>query len=136
MLRGISRARQSLAASRRSFATHAPLPEKQCSSITPPYAALLRNLEEVRKILNRPLTLAEKILYSHLIEPEKSLGNGRNVRGEAYLQLRPERVAMQDASAQCVFTTVFSIILETDCTLEWHCKEHTLIIFTPAIHLC
>ncbi|KAL4243137.1 Aconitate hydratase, mitochondrial [Abortiporus biennis] len=86
----------------RSFATHAAasLPEKNYASITPPYAQLLEKLSIVRKILNnRPLTLAEKILYSHIHNPEQTL-NGKLVRGESYLQLSPERVAMQDASAQ------------------------------------
>jgi homoaconitase len=86
---------------RRCLATHAPLPEKDCSSITPPYSGLVKKLGQVRKLLNnRPLTLAEKILYSHLYDPEKSLAGGGRIRGEAYLQLSPERVAMQDASAQ------------------------------------
>ena len=87
--------------SRRCLATHAPSNERDYSSITPPYSALIENLGRVRKLLNnRPLTLAEKILYSHLVDPEKSLANAGKLRGEAYLQLRPERVAMQDASAQ------------------------------------
>ena len=85
---------------RRTLAPYASLPEKNCSSITPPYPVLLQNLKHVRRILDRPLTLAEKILYSHLVNPENSLTGGGKVRGEAYLQLRPERVAMQDASAQ------------------------------------
>ena len=85
---------------KRCLATHAPTIEKDCSSITPPYAKLLQKLERVRKLLNRPLTLAEKILYSHLIDPEKSLSRAGDIRGEAYLQLSPQRVAMQDASAQ------------------------------------
>ncbi|KAG6842479.1 hypothetical protein C0991_000005 [Blastosporella zonata] len=89
-----------LAVLQRAFATHAPLVEKDCSSITPPYAELIQKLDRVRSILNRPLTLSEKILYSHLVDPEKSLAGGGKIRGEAYLQLRPERVAMQDASAQ------------------------------------
>ena len=46
--------------------------------------------------LNRPLTLSEKILYSHLDDPHKQ----DIVRGESYLRLRPDRVAMQDATAQ------------------------------------
>lgn len=46
--------------------------------------------------LNRPLTLSEKILYSHLDEPEKQ----DIERGTSYLRLRPDRVAMQDATAQ------------------------------------
>ncbi|KAI0286820.1 aconitate hydratase [Russula aff. rugulosa BPL654] len=87
----------------RSLATHASAPEKPCSSITPPYAALLDNLAKVRKRLNRPLTLAEKILYSHLYDPENGIGGGGIQRGTTYLQLQPERVAMQDASAQLQF---------------------------------
>jgi hypothetical protein len=102
MFHGGFRWSRRLVLSKRSLATHAALTEKPCSSITPPYSTLIQQLERVRRILRRPLTLAEKILYSHLIDPEKSLGNGRNIRGEAYLQLRPERVAMQDASAQYV----------------------------------
>lgn len=46
--------------------------------------------------LGRPLTLSEKILYSHIDEPEKQ----EVVRGTSYLRLRPDRVAMQDATAQ------------------------------------
>ncbi|KDR85196.1 hypothetical protein GALMADRAFT_53767 [Galerina marginata CBS 339.88] len=86
----------------RTFASHAP-PQKDCTSITPPYASLLRKLDTVRKLLSRPLTLAEKILYSHIIEPESSLSGGGKIRGDAYLRLQPERVAMQDASAQLQF---------------------------------
>lgn len=85
----------------RTLATHAPLPGKDCSSITPPYPLLLEKLAVVRKLLgNRPLTLAEKILYSHITDPRESLADGKLARGETYLQLSPERVAMQDASAQ------------------------------------
>lgn len=46
--------------------------------------------------LGRPLTLSEKVLYSHLDEPDKQ----EIVRGTSYLRLRPDRVAMQDATAQ------------------------------------
>lgn len=85
----------------RSLATPTSLPEKDCTSITPPYARLQQTLSVVRSLLgNRPLTLAEKILYSHIHEPETTLPNGGITRGETYLQLSPERVAMQDASAQ------------------------------------
>ncbi|KAG8321459.1 aconitate hydratase [Homalodisca vitripennis] len=46
--------------------------------------------------LNRPLTLSEKVLYSHLDDPA-----GQEItRGKTYLRLRPDRVAMQDATAQ------------------------------------
>ena len=46
--------------------------------------------------LDRPLTLSEKVLYSHLDKPDKQ----EIVRGKSYLMLRPDRVAMQDATAQ------------------------------------
>lgn len=97
MLQRISRRTRLL---RRAFATQAVPFEKDCTSITPPYAALQQKLDDVRKVLKRPLTLAEKILYSHIIDPESSLSGEGTIRGEKYLQLRPERVAMQDASAQ------------------------------------
>ncbi|KNZ73513.1 putative aconitate hydratase 2 [Termitomyces sp. J132] len=101
MLRGSRiQPRRGLDVIKRALATHTPLVEKSCASITPPYAKLIQNLEHVRGILNRPLTLSEKILYSHLVDPQKSLAGGGKIRGEAYLQLHPERVAMQDASAQ------------------------------------
>ncbi|XP_055386033.1 probable aconitate hydratase, mitochondrial [Condylostylus longicornis] len=61
-----------------------------------PYDKLTQVLEVVRKRLNRPLTLSEKILYSHLDEPDKQ----DITRGTSYLRLRPDRVAMQDATAQ------------------------------------
>ncbi|KYQ48222.1 Aconitate hydratase, mitochondrial, partial [Trachymyrmex zeteki] len=61
-----------------------------------PYDKLQENLKIVKKRLNRPLTLSEKVLYSHLDEPDKQ----DIVRGTSYLRLRPDRVAMQDATAQ------------------------------------
>uniref|UniRef100_A0A8D9EHR4 Aconitate hydratase, mitochondrial n=1 Tax=Cacopsylla melanoneura TaxID=428564 RepID=A0A8D9EHR4_9HEMI len=61
-----------------------------------PYAKLEKNLEVVRKRLNRPLTLSEKVLYSHIDDPSKQ----EIERGISYLRLRPDRVAMQDATAQ------------------------------------
>jgi len=50
-----------------------------------------------RKLLNRPLTLTEKILYTHLTE-----GPAQNVyeKGGSYVDFDPDRVAMQDATAQ------------------------------------
>ncbi|XP_018402227.1 PREDICTED: aconitate hydratase, mitochondrial-like [Cyphomyrmex costatus] len=61
-----------------------------------PYDKLEENLKIVKKRLNRPLTLSEKVLYSHLDDPDKQ----DIVRGTSYLRLRPDRVAMQDATAQ------------------------------------
>jgi len=72
-----------------------------CSSVTPPYANLVSNLETVKRVLgNEPLTLAEKILYSHLTDVEESLAAGKgNIRGQSYLKLSPDRVAMQGFSS-------------------------------------
>ncbi|HHM20981.1 MAG TPA: aconitate hydratase [Bacteroidetes bacterium] len=61
------------------------------------YAALPGKLTEVRKVLGRPLTLTEKILYTHL-HPESPLKN--YTRGGDYVYFSPDRVAMQDATAQ------------------------------------
>ncbi|KAL5408657.1 hypothetical protein PMIN06_009941 [Paraphaeosphaeria minitans] len=60
------------------------------------YQKMSENLGIVRKRLNRPLALAEKILYSHLDDPH----NQDIERGASYLKLRPDRVACQDATAQ------------------------------------
>lgn len=60
------------------------------------YQTTKKNLEVIRKRLGRPLTLSEKVVYGHLDDP-----NGQDLtRGESFLQLRPDRVAMQDATAQ------------------------------------
>lgn len=60
------------------------------------YKKMSENLAIVRSRLNRPLTYAEKILYSHLDDP-----HGQEIqRGVSYLRLRPDRVACQDATAQ------------------------------------
>ncbi len=60
------------------------------------YRRIETNLEIVRGRLRRPLTLAEKVLLGHLADP----GKADLKPGESYLQLRPDRVAMQDATAQ------------------------------------
>ncbi len=60
------------------------------------YAKSRQNIEIVRKRLQRPLTLAEKVLFGHLDNVESQEFG----RGKSFLQLRPDRVAMQDATAQ------------------------------------
>lgn len=60
------------------------------------YKKMSENLAIVRSRLNRPLTYAEKILYSHLDNPHEQ----EIERGVSYLKLRPDRVACQDATAQ------------------------------------
>jgi aconitate hydratase len=60
------------------------------------YEGYRDNLEKARKVLNRPMTYTEKILYAHLWETTES----GYVGGKDYVELSPDRVAMQDATAQ------------------------------------
>ena len=61
------------------------------------YAAMPAKVEAARKKLGRPLTLAEKILFAHLHD-DQSLENFE--RAKTYVNFAPDRVAMQDATAQ------------------------------------
>ncbi|MCE5331610.1 MAG: aconitate hydratase [Bacteroidales bacterium] len=61
------------------------------------YAALPRKIEEIKNKLQRPLTLTEKILYAHLSKDETLKSYERAVD---YVNFSPDRVAMQDATAQ------------------------------------
>ncbi len=61
------------------------------------YANMPARIEAARKNLGRPLTLAEKILYSHLDADMKLTDYPR---GSSYVDFNPDRVAMQDATAQ------------------------------------
>lgn len=66
------------------------LDPKGSPTIEQTYAAMEKRLSVVRKTLNRPLTLGEKIIYGHLDDPTTKVE-----RGQTYLKLRPDRVAMQ-----------------------------------------
>lgn len=61
------------------------------------YAAYPERIAAARNVVGRPLTLAEKILYTHLWE-----GKAQSAfeRGKSYVDFAPDRVAMQDATAQ------------------------------------
>jgi len=60
------------------------------------YADLPDKIARTREIVGRPLTLTEKILYAHMDEMPRT----PHERGNAYVNFRPDRVAMQDATAQ------------------------------------
>ena len=63
------------------------------------YADYSRRVTTSRRTLGRPLTLTEKILYAHLYsQPDGQITDYR--RGTDYSDFRPDRVAMQDATAQ------------------------------------
>ena len=61
------------------------------------YSTYSERVAKARKVLGRPMAYAEKVLYAHLFD-------GRELhayhRGESYACFRPDRVAMQDATAQ------------------------------------
>jgi aconitate hydratase len=61
------------------------------------YSRFPERIEAARKVVGRPLTLSEKILYTHLWN-----GNADQAfeRGKSYVDFAPDRVAMQDATAQ------------------------------------
>ncbi len=80
-----------------------------------PYSYLqkcLSKYHDLRRILGGRCrwSYTEKILYSHLDNIEESLlsntSNGNDIRGNATLKLKPDRVAMQDASAQMALLQV------------------------------
>ena len=61
------------------------------------YARFPERINAARKVVGKPLTLTEKILYSHLSAGEAS---SSYKRGDSYVDFQPDRVAMQDATAQ------------------------------------
>ncbi|PLN77327.1 aconitate hydratase [Aspergillus taichungensis] len=78
------------------------------------------NLDVVRRRLSRPLTYAEKVLYSHLDDP-----HGQDLeRGVSYLKLRPDRVACQDATAQMAILQFMSANMPSVATPSTvHCDH-------------
>ncbi|MBN2487327.1 MAG: aconitate hydratase [Bacteroidales bacterium] len=60
------------------------------------YGEFASKVEQAKKITGKSLTLTEKILYAHLDKPAKNAF----VRAKDYVNFRPDRVAMQDATAQ------------------------------------
>lgn len=61
------------------------------------YERMGARIEKAREVVGHPLTMTEKILYSHLTE---GLASESFVRGGSYVNFAPDRVAMQDATAQ------------------------------------
>lgn len=61
------------------------------------YQKLPERIAKAREVLGRPMTLSEKILYAHLYDPEAVEAFGR---AKDYVNFAPDRVAMQDATAQ------------------------------------
>ena len=73
------------------------------------YERMAERLEVVRRRLNRPLSLAEKVLLSHLDDPE----NQEIVPGESYIRVRPDRVILQDVLGQTAMLQFMQTLRET-----------------------
>jgi aconitate hydratase len=86
-----------------------------------PYHKMAQRLAVVKKYKKDPLTLSEKIIYGHLDNPEDA---SSIKRGSSYLKLRPDRVAMQDATAQmAVLQFVSSGLPKTAVPTTIHCDH-------------
>ena len=83
------------------------------------YANLAENTAMGREKLGRPLTLAEKILINHLASTDQELE-----RGVSYVDLRPDRVAMQDATAQMAWLQFMTAgLTEVAVPTTTHCDH-------------
>jgi aconitate hydratase len=83
--------------------------------------ALPQAVEQARETLGRPLTYAEKVLFAHLYHPDEI----RNfARGTDYVAFRPDRVAMQDATAQMALLQFMNAGQETSAVpTTVHCDH-------------
>lgn len=88
-----------------------PMSELKASDVKKLYESLPEKLNEARKRFGRGLTLAEKILTAHL--DHWDAGEKHPKRGESYALLRPDRVAMQDATAQMAVLQFMQAQLKT-----------------------
>ncbi|KXH61832.1 aconitate hydratase 1 [Colletotrichum nymphaeae SA-01] len=91
------------AAWRRHFATPAASVQVPLSPLEPynplDYGSRLQALHDLQKSNKRPLTLSEKILYSHLVPGKDGWSLDELHRGKTILRLRPDRIACHDATA-------------------------------------
>lgn len=126
------------------YRTHA-LPHNGSHSLSIPLASRLQ----------RPLTLSEKVVYSHLDDPKNQvqISNVDDIctctwctacltlqeieRGESYLLLRPDRVAMQDATAQVSGNvTVVPVMKYVSCILVVYVGSNHFFCLCPPLSVC
>ena len=77
------------------------------------YSSFGQKVASARNIVGHPLTYAEKVLFAHLYD-DGALKPFR--RGEDYVDFRPDRVAMQDASALMACCTRMSLLRRASLT--------------------
>jgi len=92
------------------------------------YRALPQHLKDIRQIVDHPLTLTEKILYAHYAHPIKE----EATRSKSYIEFAPDRVAMQDATAQMALLQFMSARRpKTAVPTTVHC-DHLILADTGA----
>ncbi|KAJ2555024.1 aconitate hydratase [Coemansia sp. RSA 1933] len=109
---------------RHASTTTAGISGPQARATVPNYELFASRLAKARATVleNKPLTLAQKILYAHL----HAVGSMTSapVPGESYLKLSPDRVAMQDASAQmAILQFMLSGMKQTAVPTSIHCDH-------------
>jgi aconitate hydratase len=92
------------------------------------YNDLSEKISAARKVVKHPLTLSEKILYTHLFDPDVT----QYGRGQDYAEFRPDRIAMQDATAQMAILQFMMAEKEsTAVPVSVHC-DHLIVAKTGA----
>jgi len=92
------------------------------------YGNYLQKIDEARTFFDRPLTFTEKILFSHLSENLNSVPN----RTKTFCTLKPDRVAMQDATAQMALLQFINSGMQTTAVpTTVHC-DHLITAITGA----
>src|SRR5690242_3382722 len=87
------------------------------------YGTLTERVQLGRERLGRPLTLAEKILINHLVDPPGQ----EMARGASYADFAPDRVAMQDATAQMALLQFMTAgLAQTAVPSTVHC-DHLIL---------
>lgn len=95
-------------------------PENRWAPATALYGGYAKRVADARKIFGRAMTLTEKVLYSHLLNP----GDRPFDRGKSVLAIRPDRVAMQDATAQmALLQFILSGKRTVDVLASVHCDH-------------
>ena len=85
------------------------------------YSNIKERVDAAREITGKPLTLAEKILYSHLWD---GTSNKAFTRGKDYVDFAPDRIALQDATAQMALLQFMQAQLpETAVPTTVHCDH-------------
>ena len=74
------------------------------------YASYSESVAQAKATVKRPLTYAEKVLFAHLFDPTQLRPYKRGVE---YVDFRPNRVAMQDATAQMALLQFMNAIFST-----------------------